>query len=383
VAFQLDDLNEFLRISAALNYQLAATKHTGYDGLVATIMRDRPLHDRHASLMSGALEYLDRAYGARRRRLGTKAVLHPVRATALLSSALEDPEPLELLTELLHDKFEDIRREDFEKEEDWRKLERMFESLGDAIDPSGRWYLMERLDWLTRRSDDTYYAYIGRLARKAHNTPAVLRVKLADRLDNTLDMRVEVRDPLRGVDFFDNVFDVLFLKNHPGYTPGVPHPPRTPIKGSHRLYGLFKNAILLSIVRAERALHDDRTADALLRAICAAGIREAARIAMHIVGYHFRDVRRYRELLLDTMEYCAGGGADQVNAPGTHRLDGLFKSRFDHSDPVVREQKLEEMYQDKELMIEAALAFIVVFKTFIADPEYYIRGVSADGIKTD
>jgi len=102
---------------------------------------------------------------------------------------------------------------------------------------------------------------------------------------------------------------------------------------------------------------------------------------MHIFGYHCKSVDKQRSLLLETMKYCLGGGVVSVTESSeAHRLDGLFLEQFDHLDRQVREQKLQQLYQDKELMTEAALAFIVIFMSFLNDPEYFVQGVSRDGI---
>ena len=41
-------------------------------------------------------------------------------------------------------------------------------------------------------------------------------MKLADRLDNTLDLHLEVEDSLRDVDFFRVIFQILFLSSGSG-----------------------------------------------------------------------------------------------------------------------------------------------------------------------
>jgi len=110
-------------------------------------------------------------------------------------------------------------------------------------------------------------------------------------------------------------------------------------------------------------------------------MQEAQRILIHIFTYHYRDVSRQRELLLETMDYCFEGGIESVT-PGraAHRLDGLFLDRFDSTSPETRRSQLEELYRDKELMVAAAIAFNVMFLNFLHDEKYYVQGVRADGI---
>jgi hypothetical protein len=380
----LHDLNDFLRLSATLNYQLSATTVSN-DALLYTITGDRPLSEEHRRVLLDVLTYLDQAYGQKRRRLGPMAVLHPLRATALLAAAADKLHQLDMLSILLHDKFEDVRLEDHSPEE-WPVLEERFAALLKRIDPTDEWYLMERLELLTRRGEhESYYAYIGRLLDRAALTPELVRVKLVDRLDNTLDMRIDFQDPLDEADFFAHLFRVLFVPAYAGHRPERSHPPTAPLNGARRLYELFKTAITLSLVRQRGSIAaSDVVAQRLFRALCAASMNEAQRIVMHISGYHLPDVGRQRALLLETMEYCQRGGVGSITAPGApHRLDGLFLAQFDHRDRKALRKKLEALYQDKELMVEAALAFIVIFMSFQADPGFYLRGVTAEGIRAE
>jgi len=376
----LYDLNQFLDLSANLNYQLSAAT-VGRDNLLATILRKRKISAPDKETLFEVLDYLDKAYGKKRRRLGPKAVLHPLRAAAVLVDAMEEFDLLDVLSVLLHDKFEDITGQEFTPQE-WTALEEQFHRLLKRIDPTDEWYLMERLEALTRRNDnEQYYAYIGRLLDKAVGTPELLRVKLADRLDNTLDMRIDFHDPLEDVDFFAHVFQVLFVPSYMGYEPPVAHPPSSDLDGSRRMYELFKTAITLSLIRQKVPIDGDEVALRLFDAICVASLKEAQRIIMHIFGYHFREVYRQREVVRDTMEYCISGGTSGVTGGGTpHRLDGLFLDRFDPKDSSSRKRRLKELYDDKELMVQGALAFVVIFTNFRNDPTYYVHGVSEAGL---
>jgi hypothetical protein len=377
----LHDLNEFLKLSAALNYQLSAAK-VGHEKLLLTITGHKPLAPGQRQLLLEVLDYLDQAYGRKRRRLGPMAVLHPLRATALLAAASDEVRMLDLLSVLLHDKFEDVIQSEHPPK-NWHELEARFHSLLKRIDPLDEWYLMERLALLTRQGKhESYYAYIGRLVARAPQTPELVRVKLADRLDNTLDMRIDFRDPLEDADFYEALFQVMFVPNYPGYRPQLEHTSE-PLNGARRMYELFKTVVTLTLVRQAGVLSErDVAANRLFKALCLASIRESQRIVMHIFGYHRPDVLEQRGLLTETMAYCIGGGVGSITSPAApHRLDGLFLEQFHHLDRKVRRRKLQELYEDKRLMIEAAVAFIVIFLSFLNDPDYYLRGVSADGIQ--
>ena len=380
----LTDLSEFFKLSATLNYQLGAVG-VGNRNILSIIMGKNLIRPEEEEILLDVLSYLEKAYGDHRRRLGPLAVLHPLRATAILARTLGRASMLDLLTELLHDKLEDIVPDNFPEEKYgpgyWEELEREFERLLKRVDPTDSWYLMERVDFLTRRAEaDTYYAYIGRLIDKSRNTTEVVRVKLADRLDNTLDLRLDLYDPLEQVDFFSLMFKVLFLPEYIPPRPQFKHPAVTPINGAQRLYQLFKNTVLLSLIRQKEAIYDD-TAQRLLEALAEASIKEAQRIVFHLFVYHLPDLEAQRALLIETMDYTQAGGTSGITRSGKHRLDGLILERFDHSDSKERKKKLDQLYAEKEIMAEAALAFIVVFQSFLNDPEYYMKGISDEGIQ--
>jgi hypothetical protein len=358
------DLNDFLRLSALLNMQLCAAG-VWRDNVLAVILGRKSLPRIDQEVLHDVLEYLDAAYGRRRRHVGSLAVLHPLRATALLARALETPTLLDLLTELLHDKLEDISAEQVGQEQS-DDLEAQFQSLLKRIDPEDEWFLMERLSWLTRRPEETYFQYVGKLLDHASQTPALMPVKLADRLDNTLDMRIDVEDPMQGVDFFQTVFEVMFVNGYPGYHTDTPHPPNSPVNGAQRLYQLFKNAVLLSMLRNAPAAQEHPATPVLMEALATASMREAQRIVLHIFAYHETDVQLQRGLLMEALEHAQTRSVNRASFPHSQRrLDRLFVSVFEHTDLETRERNLEQLYHDKPLMLEAALSFVVTFLSFL------------------
>ena len=180
---------------------------------------------------------------------------------------------------------------------------------------------------LTRIPKETYYQYTGRLLDNTQNKSELVQIKLADRLDNTLDMRIELEDPLLGIDFFRNIYQLMFVKNYKGYVPDDEHPPPPLLNGARRLYQLFKNTVLRSLIRQ-----------------------------------NFADTEN--ETLPD----------------GQQLLDGLFSSYFAHSSKKTLNQKLDQLYGNKPLMIQASIAFIVIFLSFLNDSTHYVSGISAEGI---
>jgi hypothetical protein len=374
------ELDAFLRLSAVLNYQLSADA-LGSGNIVALLLEDKRLPAQERDTLLAALKYLGRAYGRRRRRLGPLAILHPIRATALLTRAHDRVNLLDLLAELLHDKLEDISSEDFPPDL-WRELEEEFHGLLKRVEPTDEWFLMERLELLKKQEHgQTYCQYVGKMLGEEKQMSDLIRVKLADRLDNTLDMRVDIHDPLEGVDFFSHIFQLLFVSSYSGYKPVLDHPPRSPINGARRLHELFKNTVLLSLIRQKTDTSKDPAASRLFHGIAVASMKEAQRTIMHIFGYHITDLSQQKKILEDAMAYCLLGGFDVITTPRQEqKLDGLFTECFDYDDSEIREKRLQVLYQDKPLMVQASIAFIVIFLSFLDDEKYHVRGITPKGI---
>lgn len=381
----LYDFTEFLKLSSVLNYNLSAASLNRYN-VMMYIIGGKSLHqnskiDREKKgLLMEALGYLFGAYSQRRRRLGPLAVLHPLRAAAILARSVESLSLVVLLSTLFHDILEDIKTVDF-KPQIWKEMEEQLESLLDRLTTDEESQLVDNLGCLTRIKTESYYQYIGRLLDATGNGSELVHVKLADRLDNTLDMRIELEDPLLGIDFFQNIFQLMFVNNYQGYSPDAEHPPSPALNGARRLYQLFKNAVLLSLIRQNTRIFVDQTLQILFSAVCDASLKEAQRTLSHIMGYHIKDLSVLRELILQSMSYCFSGRSDLVTKPdGNQLLDGLFSTYFAHTSKKILHQKLDILYQNKPLMIQASLAFIVIFLSFLNDSKYYVKGISAEGI---
>jgi hypothetical protein len=328
-----------------------------------------------------ALGYLFSAYRQKRRHLGPMAVLHPLRATALFTRTRSSLDLVELLTLLFHDILEDIKPGQFDVQE-WKTMEGQLYGLFDRMDPEDASRLTANMLSLTRLDTESYYQYIGRLLDNARNAPEIVEVKLADRLDNTLDLRIDLEDPLARIDFFENIFQIMFVNNYKGYTPKMNHSPATAINGAKRLYQLFKNAVLLSLIRRYGPETEQRSQKLLFDAVSEAGLNEAQRTLVHLISYHVKDLSTQRDLILETMRYCYSGRSDLVTKPdGRQLLDGLFSTYFGHKSSQERREQLDILYQNKNLMLEAAVAFIVIFLSFLNDEKFYIQGISAEGIE--
>ena len=382
---QVYDFKEFLKLSSVLNYNLSAASLSRYNVLLFIIGDkrldvDENLDREKKGIVMEALNYLFNAYSEKRRRLGPLAVLHPLRAAALFTRSRDDLSLVSLLLALFHDILEDIKPSDFEMGR-WRAMEEDMTSILDRLSDEEETALIDTLGYLTRHDQETYYQYIGRLLNNAEFWPDLVQIKLADRLDNTLDMRIELQDPLEGVDFFQAIFQVLFVNNYPGYRPKIEHPTSAVMNGARRLYQLFKNSVILSLIRQMQDTCKHPTCQTLFEALADASLLEAQRTLIHLLGYHLKDLAEQRKLLLETMEYCYGGRTELVTEPDTSwMLDGLFSTYFGQTSSNIRNQQLDQLYQNKPLMVESSLAFIVIFLSFLNDPDYYVKGIRTSGI---
>lgn len=381
-AMECYDLDGFLKISALLNYQLSA-KQLNWNNITYILLEGKTIAPRDETVLLHVCDYLGKIYGKKKRDLGPFSVLHPLRATALLSHASKEINLLDVITCLLHDHFEDFKPVK-SNDPHWIKLEQMFQSFLGEIAKSRRKRLMEHLKWLTKEPSETYNHYIGHLLDQARNAPEVVRVKLADRLDNTFDMRIDLQDPLKGVDFFEIVFQTVYTNIYKGYRPERLHQTTLVLNGAQRLYQLFKNIVLMSLIRQRKATVTDSVSQDLFKTLAEASMREAQRITLHIFGYHETSVSTLREILKETMAYAQSGGLEQVTLPKDgRRLDGLFMSVFDKPNRAERNRQLSALYQDKTLMIEVAVSFVIIFLNFLNDADYFVHGISSEGIRPE
>ncbi|MBI5845503.1 MAG: hypothetical protein HZB23_12640 [Deltaproteobacteria bacterium] len=398
----LYDLSEFFSLSRSLHYNLSSkTSARHYVLKYITDMKYVSTSDK--AVLMRALEFLMQAYKPiKPRKLGTPAVLHPIRACALLCRAMTRIELADVLTEMFHDLFEDVYEFRVD-DKSWCDLmsreftEYLFKS-GD--EPLGH-QIFSRLVRLTRRDSESYYQYIGRVLEAPGESAVIVRAKLADRLDNTMDMRIDLDEPREKMNFFEVVFSNLFSGTVEQPPKAEIHPPPGPLNGAWRLYTLFKNAVLLSLVRQKGFVVAGQGFDILFHSLAVASLNEAMRIYLHIWTFHKKMLDDPRGLLLDAMSYCASDRLNMVTIPDErHRLDGLFSAYFDPPREEVpvnartkdemeeirkalsleRKRRLDALYADKNLMIQAAIAFVVIFLNFLQDPDYYIQGITETGI---
>jgi len=373
----LIETQEFLALSSFLNYQLSG-EPVNWHGILNLMVPDR-LGKEEQGILLDALVYLGDAYGSQKRRLGPLAVLHPIRATALFAKAQKQPSIIDLLTVLLHDKNEDITADQYGPEK-WQALSRQFTTFLGKQDKRNREQLGRRIDFLTKAPGQKYYVYLDDLFEQARDDGELAAIKLADRLDNTLDLRIDLHDFTDNSRCYQVLFDILFLRSCNAFVSEQPHPIARKINGAMRLYQLYKNAVFLSLLR-HKNVRLSPVSQKLFSSLAVASIREAQTILLHIFAFHLTGIEDQRKLLLDVMRYSQAGGFEKISSKqGNHQLDGLFKSHFEFDSKTAKTDGLATLYKDKKLMGQSALGFIIIFANFVNDPNYAIKGISVKGI---
>ncbi len=372
----LINTQQFLALSSFLNYQLSG-EPVNWQGILKLVV-PKKLNRKSTEYLLTALEYLGQGYGGQKRRLGPLAVLHPIRSAALLAKAQKKIEPLDLLTSMLHDKCEDITEERYSAAA-WQSLEKKYAVLLEKVSELQNFQLDRRIEKLTKWQGQKYWEYLGNLLTEAIEVPSLASIKLADRLDNTLDLRVDLHDFSDHSRCFQTIFDIIYLQSYKGFKSSQPHPIPGKINGAMRLYQLYKNAVFLSLLRY-LGVRLDITSSKLFNSLAIASIREAETILLHVFAYHLKDAAKQKKLLLDVMNYSHKGGFNSISTIGGHSLDGLFKSYFEFKDKKMKQKGLADLYKNKKLMGEAALGFIIIFATFINDETYTIKGIYPEGI---
>jgi hypothetical protein len=368
-------MESHLTLSATINWHLSA-RNIDLRALLRMLLGPAKVADQ-ASLLE-ALNYLHQAYGDRRRKSGPAAVLHCLRVAAMLARVMPAPTSLDLLGALLHDKEEDLTREEL-GEAEWDRLQAEFVRVLEKIDSNHRWFLGERIALLWRQSSQSYYEYLGVVLGKVRTMPDLLRCKLADRLDNTLDIAVQ-RTPTETDDFFEMAFGMLFL---PGYQPLTREGEVVPDVDACVLLvsQLFKNIVLMSLLREQRLDRLDDTTTRLFRALAANSSEQAQWAVTTLLSSPALDWQARRDLLREMMDYCAGGGMAAVRSKEKGGLlDGSFLEHFAHPDDKTRKKQIESLYENRPLFIRLLVLYIGMFTSFLADPQYYVHGIDRTGL---
>lgn len=371
-------VEHFMNLSSEINYLLSA-KNPNLDALLALVLGS--CRDHQTKILTLAIKVLCAGYGSSRRKIGPLAVLHPLRTAAMLSRCMDTPTQLDLLVALLHDKGEDLDEQDIPQRAR-RLYQGFYRKLLRTIGEEEGWYLGERIHLLTRIPNQTYNDYLIHLMDHAHLMPDLLHVKLADRLDNTLDNHIHRPGALR-YNYYRTVYDILFLPIFKGVKIKEYHFLPEKEEGALLLMQLFKNAVFLTLLRKAELDKLDKTTSDLFDALAIASIRESQWIGLELfASYREKELGKLREILLDTMFYCHAGGAIEVHSGlANHPLDGLFLDNFVVEDTHERHQKMAEIFADRDYLTSVIATFITTFAAFLNDPDFSIKGIDRNGIK--
>ena len=373
---ELVDPEEFLALSAEMNYQLSA-RNLNERALLALIMGPR-LHDQDTEPLLEALQVLLIGYEDIFRKLGPKAILHPLRTTALLARVMPEPTVLDLLCALLHDKEEDLHEKKLGPERFARMQER-YSKLQAQINRDQRWFLGERLGLLTNQKGESYNHYIGRILDRAKVMPDLLHVKIADRLDNSLDVTVARPGVLR-YNLFQSIFSALFLPSYHGVRIEEYHFLPHQRDGVQILGNLFKNILFLSLLRKAGLENVDRTTAMLSEALCLASSQVGQWLVLEVFASCITEADDQRQLLEEVREYCSNGGIEAIrddNNPSP--LDGIFLKTYGLTKEG-RSARLANLWEDKIEVARVVLVFIAVFTSFHLDPTFYVKGIEQERV---
>ena len=296
----------------------------------------------------------------------------------MLAHTVREPTLMHLLAGLLHDKQEDLT-EDRVGHDRWQEMQDHYGRLLERLGSGRADELEKRIDVLTNQSE-TYEAYLGRLLDHAYDMPDVLHVKMMDRLDNTFDIHLQ-HPGITNFNFYRAVFDILFLPNFSGVDMGRFHFMPDTKEGVMLLSQLFKDLIFLTLIRKEKLDTLDETTRRLFIGLAVAGIREAQWLALEMFNTCITEVEEQRQLLEEVMRYCNSGGIQGVHEDSRGgQLDGILLNMFTAQKEGNRRRMLTELFDDRDRLARMVLTFIVVFASYINDPDYMIRGIGREGM---
>ncbi len=347
---------DYLHLSSMLQYRLSGSP-VNWNEIVEFIkavqfqeIPERPVLD--------ALHYLSLALGSTRRKLGPLAILHPIRTADLYIRAENRPHLVDILTALLHDKDEDITRE--KQQQNWEKLQACYHKFLGQLSSNDQRLLNERVFLLAHKQNESYSQYLHRLINNTDNTPELLDIKLADRLDNTMDLRLDYDCQPITVDCFELLFTILFSKNFQGVCSLVPHPVSRQINGAQRLYQLFKGLDLLQQIKtAEIKL--SCAGRRLASSLATAAIHESKELLLHLFLYHIHGSDRQKELVMEFLKATDHSNMCPVRQGPGNTVIGQTKYYFCHTSGPGMKERLAELYKNKKEMAEIALSFLINF----------------------
>ena len=361
------DSHGFLELSALLNYQLSGSP-IDWRVILAQIVKKHRTDD---DLLFEALIYLRDVYGQKRRKIGPLMILHPIRVATLLAKTQGEPSTLNILAALFHDLREDMDEGDYSISER-EILERKYNLLQEKLDSKSRWLLEERIYFLTKAKEQGYRQYLEGLLSYSLKTPELILIKLIDRLDNTYDMRLDITDEAEKANFYTIIFDAIFTKSYKGLSFTTPHHITSKINGAMRLFQLYKNIMFLTLIRTNKLKLED-TANMLFESLIMASSKEAQNIILHIFAYHLCAPDEQKALLHDILAFILGKKGEQPVVHDLNKIGAVFNDCLNHTDKTVLDTQINNLYENKRLMCQTALIFLIIFSNFLNDPAFSIK----------
>jgi hypothetical protein len=375
---ELLTIEEYLALSAKINYQLSA-RCLNKPALLALLLGPAQFDERDRAILVETFDALQAGYQGDRRRLGTPGILHPLRAAAILARTMPRPTLLHMLAALLHDKEEDLTEDELGSER-WGLMQEQYKKVLDQLDAQERSAVSERVTLLSHLEGDSYQEYLGRLLDHARTMPELLHIKLSDRLDNTFDIHLQ-HPGVTNYNFYRAVFDILFMPDFRGVEMGSFHFMPDEQEGVMLLSQLFKNLSFLALLRHDGLDRLDDTTERLFVGLAVAGIREAQWLALEMFNTCITDVQQQRCLLMGVMQYCIDGGVRAVTLKEAgNPLDGILIESFAAREQGQDKEMFCRLFQDHNRLARMVLAFIVMFASFINDPQYTVHGIERSGV---
>jgi hypothetical protein len=362
-----------LQLSAAINYEVEATKKNKNAILALILGPESPFQDR--KLMMQALNVVLTGYGDTKRKFRGMAVVHPLRTAAIVARCVEHPTVTHMVTALLHDRDEDLKdltgrhKDLFEQE---------LAGLHRLLSNDDGWYVGERIALLTRKSGEHYVKYVARILGHTNTMMDLLHVKCADRLDNTLDHGLQHRSA--HLNWFRAMHDALFVPSYRGVILEDYHQLPENDQGGAVLSMAFKNTIFMSLVRQCDLALADRTTVRFIDALAVASIRVVGWIALGVLAGDVPPVSKHREFLLDVMQYIQEGGLMVRSKGQGSDLDGMLLDYW-HNDSQLRKKRMSEIFADRERLLKLCCLLIAIFSSFLNDPRFFVKGIGLEDVE--
>jgi hypothetical protein len=367
----------YLDLSAQIAYRLSGQAFDPRT-VLDVILTDSAVGAEQERIFAQGIKVIHTGYGDMRRKMGPLSVIHPLRASALLRRIVgtldDEPRLLTFLNLFMHDKGEDLTRAEI-GDVRFDLMEAEMEVLNRMLTPEQRWLLAERHRLLTIQPGQEYTDYLVHILAEAQRMPDLILTKLADRLDNSLDIRV-TRHGIPGQGAFGTVFDLLFLPTFRGQQSPTSYVPLVPAEVTQILANLFKNTEFLNLMRTEGCFVS-HGADRLIDSILFASSRIARGLVQDTLAA--LPVASQRAAVNDVLNYCQKGGIDAIRSPDPSGLDGMFIGVYGTKEG--RKARLKAMVEDKEFLARVAMVFMALYANFQTDPGFMIRGIDRHGVR--